>query len=138
MFLKFKAETECEAAIRTLREARLKFGAQEVWAKLEMPLPMRTLNSLLFATKRMMINWGVYDKRAIWVDKDEQVLKVGFETIMTPTVDSGKLHVNFGEGWATEINGDEFKKIRDEAEQELRSDMVPTTGVGKGKQDKSE
>ena len=138
VFMKFKNADECEAAIRTMKDAKLKCGDNEVWAKKEMPLETRTVKNLLFAVKLMMLDWNVYDKRALWVDTDEMVLKVGFETIMTPTVVDGKLAVDFADGWRSEVECEAFKKIYEEAVKKLQSAAVPTKGVGKGKRGKSE
>ena len=81
----------------------------------------------------MMIGWGVYDKGSLWVDTDCMAMKVGAETILSLTVVGGRLQPSFGEGWETEVKGEEFSKILDEANEKLAKNRPPTKGVGKGK-----
>ena len=129
----YATKSECDVVIKKLRAAGLEYGGHKVWAKLGQPLEVRIRNSVLFETKKMLIQWGENGK-ALWVDADQQQLTYGDDTVLTVEVDNHKLQTVFGDGWESYITADnqDWNKFIKNAYEKLSRQAPPTKGVGNG------
>eukprot|EP00959_Pyramimonas_sp_CCMP1952_P093123 1949096-Pyramimonas_sp.AAC.1 len=58
----------------------------------------RIPQSLLFALKRLLVDWN-YDRKCVWVDIPSKTLYVGGERVISTGVEGMDLITDFGEGW---------------------------------------
>ena len=63
---------------------------------------------------------------------------MGFESILAVKFHNNNVDVDFGSGWKTEIECQEFVEILDNAHEKLKKASPPKKGLGKGKPDKKE
>ena len=119
------------------------YGGQQVWAKLDMPLEIRTLESVLFAAKKMLVDWG-FDPKATWVDKEKQRLTCEKADVLAVSIVKGKILVKYDAGWedyifSTDHPDNKFwKEVLTSASEKLSKKMQPSNGVGNGRPAKQE
>ena len=133
-FAKFGSAQERDEAVKKVKGAKFSFGGQTVWAKVEKPFEGRTPESVLFAFKRLLINEANFEKRSLWVDKDNGDLLFADEPpVVKVTVVESKLVVEYGPEWEQHLKdtSPEFTKVVDDAEKKLS--RIAPKGKGKGK-----
>ena len=134
-FGKYTSKMERDAVVSKLQAAGLEYGGQKMWSKIELPLEPRVIRSLLFGAKNMFVEWG-WDKKALWVDEDEQTLTCGKdEIVFTVKVEQRAVKIDFGPGWAEYIEpqNDVWAKLIQTANSKISKQSSPTKGTGKGK-----
>ena len=134
MFGKYHGHNERDAAIKKVKESDQDYDGQKIWAKIERPIEIRTAQGILFAAKTMLSSedWG-FDKRSLWVDTDENVLKCGDDDlIMKTSIENHKLVIDYGGTWKDfiETDNEQWAKTVKEAEEKIAK--KPMKGAGKG------
>ena len=133
VFGKYNGPVARDKTIKMVKESAQTYDGQQVWAKSDMPLEIRTAQGVLFAAKHMLTSseWG-FDKRSLWVDTDENVLKCGEDLVMKTGTENHKHLIEYGGAWKDyiEIDNEQWAKTVKEAEEKLAK--KPTKGVGKG------
>ena len=82
------------------------------WAKADMELPERTIQSFLFAAKFAMVEWG-WPKRALWADPITGTLSLAKETVLTAVGVNDKVVIKYEAGWETYFEDPNFPKIKE-------------------------
>eukprot|EP00929_Paragymnodinium_shiwhaense_P081765 TRINITY_DN42878_c0_g1_i1.p2 TRINITY_DN42878_c0_g1~~TRINITY_DN42878_c0_g1_i1.p2 ORF type:complete len:147 (+),score=39.07 TRINITY_DN42878_c0_g1_i1:159-599(+) len=119
LFAKFRDTHERDAALRRLRDKSSRDGDNEYWAKPDMPLEQRVVQSFLFGAKYLFAKWG-FAKTALWVDLDKSEFYVGNGEVANVTMKSGKLEVKVATDWKADLVDDpEWKKLIEMAETKL-------------------
>ena len=133
MFGKYHGHTERDAAIKKMKESDQDYDGQKIWAKIEKPIEIRIAQGILFAAKSMLSSedWG-FDKRSLWVDTDENVLKCGEDVVMKTGTENRKLLIEYGGAWKEFIETDNEQWANTVKEAEAKVARKPTKGVGKG------
>ena len=76
VFGKYSNGADRDAAVKKVQSKAFVFDGQPIWSKMDLPLATRTLESVLFAAKKMLAEWGE-KKQNLWVDKDLKCLTRG-------------------------------------------------------------
>ena len=133
VFGKYNGPVARDKAIKMVKESAQTYEGQQVWAKSDMPLEIRTAQGVLFAAKHMLTSseWG-FDKKSLWVDTDNNILTCGNEKVMNTRVENQKLHIGYASGWQDFIaaGNEGWAKTIKEAEETISK--KPTKGIGKG------
>ena len=134
-FAKYPTKDERDSAISKIQAATLDFDGQKVWAKPEQPLKTRTATSLLFAAKRMLVDWQ-FDKRSLWVDTENLCLTCGEEEdmIFKIELEERDLTIVYGFEWQTYMESDNetWTQAVEAARTNIKKQQL-RKGVGKGK-----
>ena len=132
-FAKCTSASQRELLISAVRQITTSSGAKP-WAKIDLPVDKRTAESVLFAFKRMLVEWN-YDKAAIKIDTDTCSLKVGGTEVLRTRVENFTLHTQWCDGeweqWEELQSAPELASLKTNAQEKL--DRARVGGVGKGK-----
>ena len=108
----------------------------KTWAKIDLPIDMRTAESALFACKRMLVEWG-YTNRAVKVDTNTCVLKIMDKEILAAKVENFNLKLEWCDGewesWEELQTSTEFDTLCKDAQGKLTRAKQWATDGGKGK-----
>jgi hypothetical protein len=133
LFLKFSSTAERDIAVKKIKDAKLKQGDQDIWAKADLPAKIRARQALLFGIKRIMMSWGVYAQGSIWVNIEKSCVMVGNETIITVSENGDELQEQITDGWNDELNCEEFHSLLSESKAKFKLGGKIAKGIGKGK-----
>ena len=139
VFGKFASTQERDLAVKKVQQKRLSYGGQDVWAKPDQVLEVRVLESVLFAAKKMMVDWQ-WHKKNLWVNKDLGCLTLGSEHVLSVEVVESCVKVTYGNDWEDYIFNSEhpdntfWKSVLETAANKLKKKKSEgTKGMGKGK-----
>ena len=87
IFAKCLSASHRDQVIACVRAAQT-IEHKKPWADIDRPIDVRTAKNVLFAFKRMLLEWG-YDKREVYVDVDSNTLSVaGIQVLKTEVNDA--------------------------------------------------
>ena len=138
VFGKYATSTDMDTAVKKVQEMGLKYAGQSMWAKIDQPVQVRVPEGVLFAAKKMLVEWG-WGKKSIWVDKDEQCVTCGGNHVMSVSVVDRKVRVVYDDGWEDYTfskdhpNNVFWKDTLNKANEKMSRQAAPTKGLGKGK-----
>ena len=133
LFAKFQNTADRDAAVSQMRGAKLWNNNSEIWAKPDMPLPDRVVNTVTFGLKRLLVSWG-WDKFALWVDTDQNTLKLWDELIVKANIDDSALKLSFGPEWEVYFKDDkEVQTLLKSQSDKLQRGSAKGKGKGKRK-----
>ena len=116
-----------------MEEGRSKHENDNICIKPDLPLDQRVHQGLLFAVKKMLVEWD-YMKSHLWVDIPEGKLMIGDEVIITVVVKDFELDVKYGDGWYEHLRHEGYeKKLQDASEKLRRGKKGSGKGASKGK-----
>ena len=142
IFIKFSSKRDRDTATSLFRQQKFKHGENIVWAKEDLPISTRLVQSVVFAAKKAMIGWG-YEKTCIWADIEKSSLTIGGTTILTVKLIDDTISMDIPADWKAEIlgadgNDDTMTNILAEANIKLKQGGAATKGLGKGKKGKAD
>ena len=76
MFVKFASEGARDKAIATFNAQRLTNAGKSSFMNPDLPIGRRAPKSFLFGMKRLLVEWGEYQKNSLHVDTDALTLSV--------------------------------------------------------------
>ena len=80
----------------------------------------------------LFIDWK-WAPKSVWVDTDECTLQLGGETVFKVSIHSGKVSLEYGEGWQEDLAKDmQFQQLVSTHSEKLGRNVL-TKGGGKGK-----
>ena len=126
LFGRFASIADRDAVVTAMRNAKATVGGKAIWAKPDLPLDVRTAQSVLFATKRLLVQWG-FNKSALWVDTNLLTIYIGAEEILHAKVSNNELHIQYAEGWKEYLDSPEWKEMV-----QTHTDKFKRTGGTKG------
>ena len=136
VFAKYPSQAERDSAIRKIQAAAMDFDGQKIWSKPEQPLKTRAAIGLLFAAKRMLVDWQ-FDKWSLWVDTDQLNLSCGDDMIFKIELQEHDLTIGYSPDWQTYLETDNAKwtEVVEAARTKVKKQQAQkaTKGLGKGK-----
>ena len=81
LFAKLGSPTEADTAITMIKRMNLKYEDKQIFAKIELPLEIRLVKSLLFVGKNVLVGEQNFDKYGLGVDAGENILKCGEDVV---------------------------------------------------------
>ncbi|CAE8592202.1 unnamed protein product, partial [Polarella glacialis] len=97
LFARFKDPVDRDMAVTMLRDAGLKHSGNDIWAKEDLPLELRTAKSFLLGLKRVLKSWGFGPVRA---DDNFSCLTVGTELVVDAGCSDGQFRIKWNDAWA--------------------------------------
>ena len=118
-------------------KSKPKFGDNEIRCKLEEPIKVRVVRSLLLGLRWQLGEWGL-NKKAIKVDVPSPTLNVDDKPVVTATIADGRLQMARAdptwEAWEDLDNSEEMKELLNEGSKKLKQAAENrAAGLGKGK-----
>ena len=106
-----------------------------MWAKADMPLRSRIQNSVVFAAKRYLADWG-YNKAALWADPDNNTLQLAGDLVMKVGIENETVKVHYEPGWEEQFQETGWENTLKQFNEKLNRGA--NKGAGKGKNGKGE
>ena len=95
LFAKCLSSSHQDQVIKVVRDDSSSEG--KTWARIDLPIDVRTADGVLFALKRFLLGWE-YTKSEVQVDTIAHSLSVGGMEILKTTVENGKLKLIWADG----------------------------------------
>ena len=133
LFAKFKDSGARDAALRRLKDKASRDGGREHWAKPDLPLEPRVLQSFLFGAKYLFAQWG-FAKTALWVDVDKSIFYFGNAEVARARITDGTFSVTVATDWEKDLDDADWKKLVETAKKKLEAVKGKGAEKGKGKQ----
>ncbi|CAK0822596.1 unnamed protein product [Prorocentrum cordatum] len=132
IFVRFRSRADRDTAVKLLRQASLKEGGNDIWAKRDMVLPKRILTSFAFSVKHLLKQWG-FTAESVWADPEGTVW-VGADVAVSGRIVGNKFETDFGTGWEEWFKQDGYANFQDlVANLNAKLGKTPSKGLGKGK-----
>ncbi|CAK0820226.1 unnamed protein product [Prorocentrum cordatum] len=132
IFVRFRSRADRDTAVKLLRQASLKEGGNDIWAKRDMVLPKRILTSFAFSVKHLLKQWG-FTAESVWADPEGTVW-VGADVAVSGRIVGNKFETDFGTGWEEWFKQDGYTNFQDlVANLNAKLGKIPSKGLGKGK-----
>ena len=139
LFARFGDGEAMDTAISTIRSQRLTFKGNLVWCGPDRPLQERVPLGFLLGLKRMLVGKGwEFSKKAVKVEEEDMVIKVGGTRVLQAKVEDQGLAVTWladdWKNWDDFAKSKEFADLRSKADERLTNvGEGGTKGLGKGK-----
>ena len=106
--MKFGSTIDRDLVVKKLRALKLKQNGADIWVKPDLPLQIRVRQALLFGIKKMILDWGDYERGSIWADTDKNCIFIGNEAAIEIEEVNQPLSLKFGTDWAPEFECEEI------------------------------
>ena len=135
LWAKFPSRADRDRAVESMRQANIKHpDGRLLWARPDLPAEVRIPESLLFAFKRTLVEWG-FARSIVRVDTDTASVKVGGELALTAKSVGEQINCTWRGAWAKWADlhdGPDLKDIVDKAQSAMKNAGGGTKGKGKG------
>eukprot|EP00959_Pyramimonas_sp_CCMP1952_P072210 1508029-Pyramimonas_sp.AAC.1 len=133
LLAKYANQAEAESIATKIKEANWEHDGEKVYAKLDFPVSVRVLRTVMYTSKDVLIDGG-WEKTALWTDADTFKLWCGADVVLTASISEGSLSVCFEEGWREYFEGvPKWDAMVAASNKKLNDSKTPTKGLGKGK-----
>jgi len=125
IFAKCTSTSHRDILIESIRNAPQSADSKP-WANIDQPINVRTAESVLFAFKRMLVDWGSkwgFNKNCVWVDRETRTLFAEGKEVMKTHVEDLVLKIRWcdgkWEGWSELQTATEFTALKSSAQEKL-------------------
>ena len=135
--IKLESKAQRDLVVQLFRTKRRKYDSNKIWADVQTPLTERAERSFLFGLKTITVRqfWD-YNRRALWVNKEDDALYLGDHDIVASasiSEDGKDPTVQWGPDWEEHLKGGEVDRLTKRAAEKLAKSAVGSKAAGKGK-----